>query len=144
VSVKALVGSGDKIALFTLPFVIVAVVLHVVRPSLFIVRGLRRAVKVLSVIMLIVGGITWAWSVALILIKVPQTAAHHDRTVCSGQATAVHVSRPPCPSRNRAAARLLAGRPDWRRPVRGLQDLLATGGESLGGEVRRQLGRVRQ
>ena len=71
-NLKALMGSGHKIVLFTLPFLVVGLALNTLRPTLFAVRGLRVFLKVLAVIMLIVGVTIWIWSAALILTKVPK------------------------------------------------------------------------
>lgn len=69
---KALIGSGDKIGLLTLPFLIIGLVLNILRPSLFSVGGPSIVLKVISIIVLIPGITIWIWSVILILIKVPQ------------------------------------------------------------------------
>ena len=68
---KALVGSGDRIGLFTLPFVIVGLVLNVAFPALFDVGGPPPVLAVVSVVVLIVGVTIWIWSVVLILTRVP-------------------------------------------------------------------------
>ena len=52
---RTLVGSGDKIALFTLPFLIVGVILYAVHPSLFDVGGPPSVLRAISVVVLIVG-----------------------------------------------------------------------------------------
>jgi protein-S-isoprenylcysteine O-methyltransferase Ste14 len=72
VNLKVLVGSGDKIMLLTLPFLIVGLILNIAVPSLFSVGGPVAALKMVSIIMLIPGVAVWIWSVALILRKVPQ------------------------------------------------------------------------
>ncbi len=69
---RALVGSGDKIALFTLPFLLVGLALNVVYPSAFRVGGPPPAVRVVSALALIIGVTVWAWSIALILTKIPR------------------------------------------------------------------------
>jgi protein-S-isoprenylcysteine O-methyltransferase Ste14 len=69
---KTLVGSGDRIMLLTLPFLIVGVILNILFPSAFSVGGLSTALKVISVIMLTPGVAIWIWSVVLILTEVPQ------------------------------------------------------------------------
>lgn len=69
---KELAGSGDKIGLVTLPFLSVGVVLNVVSPALFSVGGPPPVLEVISVVVLTVGLSTWAWSVALVLTKVPK------------------------------------------------------------------------
>jgi protein-S-isoprenylcysteine O-methyltransferase Ste14 len=69
---KRLVGSGDKIMLLTLPFLIIGLVLNILRPPLFSVGGPPIALQVLAIIMLIPGITIWLWSVVLILTKVPR------------------------------------------------------------------------
>ena len=68
---QRLVGSGDRIALFTLPFVIVGLLLAVASPSTVAV-GESPALRAISIAVLIVGLTIWAWSVILILTNVPQ------------------------------------------------------------------------
>ncbi len=69
---KALVGSGEKIGLLVLPFLIVGLVLNILFPSFFSVGGPSTVLKVVSIILLIPGVIIWIWSVVLILTQVPQ------------------------------------------------------------------------
>lgn len=71
-SLRALVGSGDRIGLFALPFLLVGVVLNVAYPSVFEVGGPPTALRVVSVVVLIPGVTVWVWSAALILTKVPR------------------------------------------------------------------------
>jgi protein-S-isoprenylcysteine O-methyltransferase Ste14 len=66
-----LVGSGDKIGLFALPFVLVGLGLNFAFPSAFEVGGPPPALEVVSIIVLIAGLTIWIWSVVLILVKVP-------------------------------------------------------------------------
>lgn len=68
---RELVGSGEKIRLLVLPFLIVGVVLNVMFPSLFEVGGPSTALQVVSVVALIPGLAVWIWSVVLILTRVP-------------------------------------------------------------------------
>src|SRR5689334_2342233 len=70
VDVKALVGSGDRIALVMLPAVVVGAALEVADPSLFSVGGPPTALAALSIVVLAVGVWIWAWSVVLILSNV--------------------------------------------------------------------------
>jgi protein-S-isoprenylcysteine O-methyltransferase Ste14 len=70
--IKALVGSGDKIMLLVLPFLIAGVILNVVFPSFFHAGGPPEALKIVSIVLIIPGVIGWLWSVALILSRVPQ------------------------------------------------------------------------
>ena len=69
---KALVGSGDKIGLFTLPFLIIGLILNMKKPSFFRVGGPPMVLKVISLLMLLPGVTIWIWSAMLILTKVPQ------------------------------------------------------------------------
>jgi len=69
---KELVGSGDKIVLFTLPFLVVGLVLNNLYPEWFRVGGPPLALQVISIIFLIPGIIIWIWSVYLILTHTPK------------------------------------------------------------------------
>jgi protein-S-isoprenylcysteine O-methyltransferase Ste14 len=71
-TLKELVGSGEKIASFTLPVVVVGIILNVLFPSAFTVGGPSEALRVISIAILVPGVIVWAWSVALILTRVPK------------------------------------------------------------------------
>jgi protein-S-isoprenylcysteine O-methyltransferase Ste14 len=68
---KLLIGSGDKIGLFILPFLLVGWLLNIVYPSAFGVGSPSTALRV-SIVILIPGLTIWAWSAALILRKVPR------------------------------------------------------------------------
>lgn len=69
---KVLVGSGDRIMLLTLPFLIIGLILNILFPCAFHVGGPPLALKVISIILLVPGVIIWIWSVFLILTKVPK------------------------------------------------------------------------
>lgn len=69
---KALVGSGDRIGLFTLPFLLAGVALNVAFPAAFAVGGPPPLLAWVSVVVLAVGVVVWAWSVVLILRDVPR------------------------------------------------------------------------
>lgn len=69
---KELVGSGDKIGLFTLPFIIIGLTLNIFYPSLFSVGGSSNILQTISIIILIAGITNWIWSVVLILTKIPR------------------------------------------------------------------------
>jgi protein-S-isoprenylcysteine O-methyltransferase Ste14 len=71
-NLKALVGSGDRIGLLVLPFLMTGLVLNVLRPSLCSVGGPPAALKALSIVILVAGVIVWIWSVVLILTRVPK------------------------------------------------------------------------
>lgn len=60
-NLKGLVGSGDKIMLLTLPFLVIGLVLNILRPSLFSVGAPPTALKVLSIILLIPGLTMKVW-----------------------------------------------------------------------------------
>jgi protein-S-isoprenylcysteine O-methyltransferase Ste14 len=70
--IKELVGSGEKIGLLVLPFLIVGLILNILFPSLFSVGGPPTVLQVISTILLIAGVIIWLWCVILILTKIPR------------------------------------------------------------------------
>jgi protein-S-isoprenylcysteine O-methyltransferase Ste14 len=72
VNLKALVGSGDKIALFTAPFLAVGVALNIAYPDAFGVGGPPPVLAVISAVVLAAGITVWAWSAVLIVTKVPR------------------------------------------------------------------------
>lgn len=69
---KELVGSGEKIGLLTLPFLVIGLILNVAFPSFFSVGGPSPALSVISIVMLVAGLTIWIWSAFLILTKVPR------------------------------------------------------------------------
>jgi protein-S-isoprenylcysteine O-methyltransferase Ste14 len=71
---RQLVGSGEKIGLLTLPFLVIGLVLNVAFPSLFSVGGPPVSLRVISIVILVPGVTIWIWSVVLILTKVPKKA----------------------------------------------------------------------
>jgi protein-S-isoprenylcysteine O-methyltransferase Ste14 len=72
--VKDLVGSGDRIVLATSPFVVVGVVLNVAFPAFFSVGGPAGWLRFVSIAALAIGLVVWAWSVVLLLTRVPRGA----------------------------------------------------------------------
>jgi protein-S-isoprenylcysteine O-methyltransferase Ste14 len=68
-NLKGLIGSGDRIGLFTLPFVVVGLILNISYPSLFDVGGPAPVLRVVSIVVSIAGVTIWIWSVALLLTK---------------------------------------------------------------------------
>jgi protein-S-isoprenylcysteine O-methyltransferase Ste14 len=71
-SLRALIGSGDRIGLFTLPFLLVGLIVNIAYPSLFDVGGPPPILRVVSIAVLAVGVAIWAWSVTLIVTYVPR------------------------------------------------------------------------
>ncbi len=71
-TLKLLVGSGDKIGLTTLPFLLVGLGLNIAYPRMFRVRGPATRLRVISAVTLTAGMAIWIWSVVLILTKVPR------------------------------------------------------------------------
>lgn len=69
---KVLVGSGSKIGLLTLPFLIIGLILNFMFPSVFSVGGPPLVLMVISIILLVPGVIIWIWSVYLIITKIPK------------------------------------------------------------------------
>jgi protein-S-isoprenylcysteine O-methyltransferase Ste14 len=71
-NLKILAGSGGKIGLFTLPFLIAGLVLNQLFPEFFSAGGPSTFFTWISIFMLIPGIIVWFWSVYLILTKIPR------------------------------------------------------------------------
>lgn len=69
---RVLVGGGDTIGLFTLPFLIVGSILNVVVPRIFSVGGPASLLRDISIVVLSLGVTIWMWSVVLILRDVPR------------------------------------------------------------------------
>jgi protein-S-isoprenylcysteine O-methyltransferase Ste14 len=67
-----LVGSGRKIGLFTLPFLVTGLTLNILYPAFFAVGGPPQWLLLASVIALVPGVINWLWTVRLILTKIPR------------------------------------------------------------------------
>ena len=66
----ALIGSGDRIGAFILPFLLVGAALNIAFPEAFSVGGPPPWLQAVSAVVLAVGVVVWAWSVLLILTKV--------------------------------------------------------------------------
>jgi len=71
-SLKNLVGSGDRIALFVLPVAVAGVLLNYAHPTWFDVGGPPTELSIVSIVVLVPGVAIWIWSVALILRDVPR------------------------------------------------------------------------
>ncbi len=69
---RVLVGSGEKIGLLALPFLIIGLFFNILMPSLFNVGGPPFIFKVISIVILIPGAAIWIWSIYLILTKIPK------------------------------------------------------------------------
>lgn len=69
---KTLVGSGRKIGIFTLPWLVAGIILNILFPQFFQVGGPSDTLRWVSVAILVPGVIIWIWSVVLILVKVPR------------------------------------------------------------------------
>ena len=68
--IGALVGSGDRIGAFVLPFVLIGVALNLAFADAFSVGGPPLWLQVVSAVVVGVLLVVWAWSVVLILTKV--------------------------------------------------------------------------
>ncbi len=78
-NLKQLVGSGDKLGMTAGPVLAVGLVFNILFPGWFAVGGPPDWLKYLSIAVLIPGLVVWAWSVVLILTKVP-----HGELITSG------------------------------------------------------------
>ncbi len=64
-----LIGSGDKIMLFTLPFLVIGLGINILNPEWFYVGGPEAELQIISIILFTAGVIIWLWSVYLILAR---------------------------------------------------------------------------
>src|SRR5262245_16363702 len=69
---RRLVGSGDKIGLVTLPFLVVGGLLNWASRERFSVGGPSATLRLISILVLVRAIVIWIWSVVLILVKVPR------------------------------------------------------------------------
>ncbi|CAK8722895.1 Isoprenylcysteine carboxylmethyltransferase family protein [Candidatus Electronema halotolerans] len=65
-------GSGKKIGLLTLPFALAGLLANIWQPSFFSLGGPPPAVKAAAVLLTAAGVTGWAWSVVLMLTKIPK------------------------------------------------------------------------
>jgi protein-S-isoprenylcysteine O-methyltransferase Ste14 len=70
-NLRPLVGSGDRIGAAFAPIALVGIVANLVFPAAFEVGGPPSWLLTLSLIVLAVGVVAWAWSVVLIVTRVP-------------------------------------------------------------------------
>ena len=71
-TLRRLVGSGDRIALMTLPVLVIGVAANVLVPSKFEIPIHSDWITGVAVVVLALGLIGWGSSVAMILAKVPR------------------------------------------------------------------------
>jgi protein-S-isoprenylcysteine O-methyltransferase Ste14 len=71
VKLRELIGAGDRIMAFTLPFAALGVVANVLRPSWFRI-DLRTAGLVVGTVVLALGVLAWAGSALLVLVQAPR------------------------------------------------------------------------
>jgi protein-S-isoprenylcysteine O-methyltransferase Ste14 len=71
-NLRNLMGSGDRIMLVALPFLVVGAALNLTNPAAFSVGGPPTWLLWLSLAVLAFGVSIWAWSAALILTNVPR------------------------------------------------------------------------
>jgi len=69
---KRLVGSGDRIGMLLLPFLVIGLALNLAFPRLFDVGGPSETLRVISIAVLGLGIVIWIWSAVLILTNVPR------------------------------------------------------------------------
>lgn len=70
--ISTLMGSGRKIGAFSLPFFVIGITINYFYPQIFRIDGSSGPLFWISILFLLLGVINWAWSVILILIKVPR------------------------------------------------------------------------
>ena len=70
--IRRLVGSGDRIAVVTAPVLVVGGIANWLMPAYFSVGGPPDWLRLVSIVILAPGVVAWAWSVILILTRVPR------------------------------------------------------------------------
>jgi protein-S-isoprenylcysteine O-methyltransferase Ste14 len=73
------IGSGNRILLFTLPFIVAGLALNQKFPAVFSVGGPPEFLKVVSVLLLTLGVVVWIWTRVLIF-----TGGPHAELITSG------------------------------------------------------------
>jgi len=138
-NLKALVGSGDKIGLFTLPFLIIGLILNIAFPARFSVGGPPSALRVISIVVLIVGIAVWAWSVVLILTAVPRGELITSGAVLVGQASSLHKRGASGASVDGIPVQHMVGSRDRDRALHRVPEIRRGGRNSALKDVRRSL-----
>jgi protein-S-isoprenylcysteine O-methyltransferase Ste14 len=72
VNLRTLVGSGDKIAIFVVPFLVVGLALNIAFPGVFDIGGPSPVLQAVSIAILVIGVAIWLSSVYLVLTRVPR------------------------------------------------------------------------
>lgn len=75
--VKMLVGSGRKIGILFLPFLLVGVALNITFPEFFAIGGPPLTLFWISIFILITGIVNWLWTIGLLITKVPRKQLIH-------------------------------------------------------------------
>lgn len=70
--VRELIGSGDRIFLVTGPVAVIGIIANLAMPAVFGVGGPPDILRLASIVVLGLGIVVWAWSVFLILTRVPR------------------------------------------------------------------------
>ena len=79
VKLQLLVGSGRKIGIFFLPFLLVGLTLNIFFPEFFGIGGPPFTWYCISILVLVVGIVNWIWTIVLLLTKVPR-----KELICTG------------------------------------------------------------
>jgi hypothetical protein len=141
-NVRALVGSGDRIGLVTLPFLVVGVVLNIAFPAVFTVGDPPRWLGVLSVLVLLVGVVNWGWCVYLLLTKVRRGELITNGPYAVVKHPLYTGGRAPGPAVAWFSAQHLARRRDRDCALCRIADVCPGRGGGVGADVRRRLGRL--
>ncbi len=140
-NVRALVGSGDRIGLVTLPFLVVGVVLNIAFPAVFTVGGPPTWLGVLSV-----RSAGRSRQLGVVCVPPPDQGAarraNHERALRGGEAPPLHRGRAPGPAVAWFSAQHLARRRDRDCALCRIADVCPGRGGGVGADVRRRLGRL--
>jgi hypothetical protein len=122
---KALVGSGDKIALFTLPFLLLGAILTILMPSFFSVGDPPIVLTVISLLHVT----CWGDHVDLVSHvdrhKRPAKKTDHNRTVRYREAPIIYRCGFPCAAMDWFALEHLVRSCDWNHPLHWIETICA-------------------
>lgn len=66
---RELIGSGDKIIPFAIPFILIGLYVNKVNPTFFRITPISSTAQTIFTIILLIGLVLWLWSVYLIVTK---------------------------------------------------------------------------
>ena len=131
---------GEKIGAFSLPFFMIGITINYFYPQIFRIDGSSGPLYWISIFFLLLGVINWAWSVILILIKVPRKELIMTGPVCSCKTSALRRFCFFDYSMGRISFEQLAWNSTWIGIIHCNPDFCAEGGADTFKNLRKRLG----